>query len=150
MAVTRTPATTTAESRRDVPMDERIGSSPRRRRTLWLVLAATILCPAVFFALHPHESASSVAVTTDYRNFESVPVHPVALTPDGSKLLALNLPDARLEVFSIGSGALTSLGGVPLGLQPVSVVSLAVPPACGGTQLSVCVSLFTLRSMNAN
>src|SRR2546428_10041752 len=127
MAVTRTPATTTAESRRDVPMDERIGSSPRRRRTLWLVLAATILCPAVFFALHPHESASSVAVTTDYRNFESVPVHPVALTPDGSKLLALNLPDARLEVFSIGSGAPTPPGGVPGGLRAGSAAAVDRP-----------------------
>ena len=129
-------------------MDERIGSSPRRRRTLWLVLAATILCPAVFFALHPHESASSVAVTTDYRNFESVPVHPVALTPDGSKLLALNLPDARLEVFSIGSGALTSLGEVPVGLEPVSVAALDDSTAWVVNHLSDDVSVVDLRSMS--
>src|SRR2546430_9676985 len=146
MAVTRTPATTTAESRRDVPMAERIGSSPRRRRTLWLVLAATILCPAVFFALHPHESASSVAVTTDYRNFESVPVHPVALTPDGSKLLALNLPDARLEVFSIGSGAPTSLGEVPVGLEPASGAGPEDPTDCALNHLSECLKVVAPRS----
>src|SRR6267142_5769036 len=85
------------EYRRYAPMDERTGPSPRRRRALWLVLAASALCTVVFFAYRPHESASSVAATTDYRNFESLPVHPVALTPDGTRLLALNLPDAHQD-----------------------------------------------------
>ena len=129
-------------------MDERTGPSPRRRRALWLVLAASALCTVVFFAYRPHESASSVAATTDYRNFESLPVHPVALTPDGTRLLALNLPDARLEVFSIGPGSLTSLGEVPVGLEPVSVAALNDSTAWVVNHLSDDVSVVDLRSMS--
>src|SRR2546430_8652743 len=129
------------------PMDERIGSSPRRPGALWLVLAAA-LSVVLFIAFRPHESISSVSVTPDFRNFESLPVHPVALTPDGSKLLALNLPDARLEVFSVGQGALTSLGEVPVGLEPVSVAALDDSTAWVVNHLSDDVSVVDLRSMS--
>ncbi len=58
-----------------------------------------------------------------FTQFEARQTHPVALTPDGRRLLALNTPDARLSVFDItGPGAVPVLiAEIPVGLEPVSV-----------------------------
>ena len=57
-----------------------------------------------------------------YVNFESSHVHPIGLTPAGSRLLVVNTPDARLEVFNIAvDGSLTRDSSIPVGLEPVSV-----------------------------
>ena len=53
--------------------------------------------------------------------FESGQVRPLALSPDGSRLFAVNTPDDRLEIFSVGSGSLTHLESVPVGLEPVAL-----------------------------
>ena len=43
--------------------------------------------------------------------FESGQVRPLAVSPDGTKLFAVNTPDNRLEIFNIdGSGNLTAAG----------------------------------------
>ena len=56
-------------------------------------------------------------------HFESPHVHPIALTPDGSRLIVVNTPDARIEVFDVLPGAphLVHAGSVTVGLEPVSV-----------------------------
>lgn len=54
-------------------------------------------------------------------NWETPHVHPLDLTPDGERLLAVNLADNRLEVFDIRSGSAVSEVAVPVGLDPVSV-----------------------------
>ena len=54
-------------------------------------------------------------------NWESPPVHPVDMTPDGSTLLVVNTADARLEIFTLGSGLPVHTASVPVGLDPVSV-----------------------------
>src|SRR5580704_152804 len=59
--------------------------------------------------------------TTNFFNWETAPVHPVALSPDGTKLVVCNLPDARVEIFDVTSGLPVSLGSVPVGLDPVTV-----------------------------
>src|SRR5262245_10556850 len=53
--------------------------------------------------------------------FESGQVRPLALTPDGSRLLALNTPDNRLEIFDIRANGLVAVASVPVGLEPVAV-----------------------------
>jgi YVTN family beta-propeller protein len=57
--------------------------------------------------------------------FETGQVRPLALSPDQSKLFAINTPDARLEIFSIdgGTGALTHTGSVPVGMEPIAVAA---------------------------
>ena len=56
-----------------------------------------------------------------YTNYESSHVHPIALTPDGARLVAVNTPDAVLEVFAVGpQGDLTYERSIPVGLEPVS------------------------------
>ncbi len=55
--------------------------------------------------------------------FESGQVRPVAMTPDGTTLLAVNTPDNRLEVFSISGGTLVHTDSIPVGMEPVAVAA---------------------------
>ena len=66
-------------------------------------------------------AASGGVGTNAFFNFETAPVHPVALSPDHSRLAVCNLPAGRLEIFDITSGAPVSLASIPVGLDPVSV-----------------------------
>lgn len=54
-------------------------------------------------------------------NFESAPVHPADITPDGTRLLVTNAADNRLEVFTLGAGLPVWAASIPVGLEPVSV-----------------------------
>jgi len=59
-----------------------------------------------------------------FTTFESEPVRPLALSPDGTRLFAVNTPDARLEIFAVApSGMLTPTASVPVGLEPVAVAA---------------------------
>ena len=58
-----------------------------------------------------------------YVLFESGPVRPLALSPDGSQLFAANTPDNRLEIFSVTPAGLTKTGSVEVGLEPVAVAA---------------------------
>jgi DNA-binding beta-propeller fold protein YncE len=65
----------------------------------------------------------SVDNLPDFRNFESDQVRPLALSPDGSKLFAVNTPDNRLEVYAVSSSGLTHVDSIPVGMEPVSVAA---------------------------
>lgn len=59
-----------------------------------------------------------------YAFFEARHVHPIGLTPDGTKLLALNSPDGRLSIFDVSNAmnpAPVLIGEVPAGVEPVSL-----------------------------
>ena len=45
----------------------------------------------------------------------------MALTPDGTRLLALNSPDASLSVFDVTGAAPVLTAEIPVGLEPVAV-----------------------------
>ena len=80
-----------------------------------------------------------------YLNFEVSHVHPIGLTPGGAKLLAVNTPDALLEVFSIdGSGKPVPATSIPVGLEPVTVVARNDSEAWVVNQLSDTVSIVDL------
>ena len=68
-------------------------------------------------------AATSAAAQTSFVAFESGPVRPLALSPDGSQLFAANTPDGRLEVFDISTEGLVHAGSVPVGLEPVAVAA---------------------------
>ncbi len=63
------------------------------------------------------------AVRAGFVTFESGQVRPLALSPDGSRLFAVDTPDGRLETFAVGGGGLTHLASVPVGLEPVAVAA---------------------------
>src|SRR5689334_24429389 len=55
-------------------------------------------------------------------NFEGKQTSPVRLSPDGSRLFAVNTPDNRLSVFDVSSPQNPILiAEIPVGLEPVSV-----------------------------
>ena len=69
-------------------------------------------------------AATTAAAQSSFTTFETGPVRPLAMTPDGDTLVACNTPDNRLEVFAIGAGgALTHRGSVLVGLEPAAVAA---------------------------
>jgi DNA-binding beta-propeller fold protein YncE len=55
-------------------------------------------------------------------NFEGKQVSPIRLSPDGTRLFAVNTPDARVSVFDITSPSNPILiAEIPVGIEPVSV-----------------------------
>jgi DNA-binding beta-propeller fold protein YncE len=77
-------------------------------------LLATLLGSALLVA--PSARAS-------FTTFESGQVRPLALSPDGARVFAVNTPDNRLEIFDVTAGGLTHAGAVPVGLEPVAVAA---------------------------
>src|SRR5687768_13739197 len=65
-----------------------------------------------------HSPHAQVAVGT-FINFETAPIHPMALSPDHSILALCNLPDGRLELFD--AKTLTNMGSIAVGIDPVTV-----------------------------
>jgi len=59
----------------------------------------------------------------NFMTFESGPVRPVALSPDGSQLFVTNIPDNRLEIFDVAPGGLTHADSVQVGMEPVAVAA---------------------------
>lgn len=55
--------------------------------------------------------------------FESGQVRPLALSPDGQRLFAVNTPDSRLEIYDIKTNGLTRVASVPVGMEPVAVAA---------------------------
>ncbi|WP_422723952.1 YncE family protein [Hyalangium rubrum] len=76
------------------------------------ILAALLLAGLV---------AGGEASAAPYVLFESGQVRPLALSPNGQLLFAVNTPDNRLEIFQVGSSGLIHRSSVPVGLEPVAV-----------------------------
>jgi DNA-binding beta-propeller fold protein YncE len=55
--------------------------------------------------------------------FESGQVRPLALSPSGRYLVAVNTPDNHLEIFEVADGGLVHRHSVPVGLEPVAVAA---------------------------
>ncbi|WP_437643870.1 beta-propeller fold lactonase family protein [Sorangium sp. So ce362] len=81
----------------------------------------------------PDSAADAPAIASSQERVESAPrsftlfesgqVRPLALSPDRSRLFAVNTPDNRLEIFDIGPHGLTHRASVSVGLEPVSVAA---------------------------
>ena len=88
-------------------------------RNTWF-LALLVACIPV------QGGAQSVATSPNYLLFESGPVRPVALSPNGKLLFVANTPDNQLEIFQVSpSGLLSPHGSVQVGMEPVSVLALS-------------------------
>src|SRR5215216_5906289 len=84
-------------------------------------LAIGIIILAAAFL--PRIAATQSAIPQSaYVNFEGSQTSPVRLSPDGTRLFAVNTPDARLSVFDLSQPSTPSLiAEVPVGIEPVSV-----------------------------
>ncbi|MFL6646462.1 MAG: YncE family protein, partial [Sulfurifustaceae bacterium] len=83
-----------------------------------LAIATLTSAPLLFTAPTP-----SYAAAPSFIEFESGHVRPLAMSPDGTKLFAVNTPDNRLTIFNVGSAGLTLAAEVPVGMEPVAVAA---------------------------
>lgn len=104
------------------------------RTLLTIGVAACLLLPAV--------------ARSSFVNFETPHVSPMTITPDGSRLLAVNTADNRLEVFAITPTGLHREGSIPVGLDPVSVRARTATEAWVVNHISDSVSIVNLTAMN--
>ncbi len=79
-----------------------------------------------FFVIGWFLSLSSLSVKAgisenNISNFEVAHVTPITLTSDESQLIAVNTPNASIELYSIISGQLEFIKSVKVGIDPVSV-----------------------------
>ncbi|MDB6123439.1 MAG: hypothetical protein JWQ71_2432 [Pedosphaera sp.] len=83
-------------------------SSFRMMKTLLPVCAMVFICLAAL-------------AQNSYVNFEGKQTSPVRLSPDGTRLFAVNTPDARLSVFDVSHPSNPALiAEIPVGVEPVS------------------------------
>lgn len=87
-------------------------------------------------------------INSSFVNWESPHVHPLDKTPSGTRLLAVNTADNRLEVFDIASGIPYSVGAIPVGLDPISVRARTESEAWVVNRISDTVSVVDLATMN--
>ncbi len=66
---------------------------------------------------------AAAPAAASFTTFESGQVRPLALSPDGTRLFAVNTPDDRLEIFDVGAGGLARRASVPVGMEPVAVAA---------------------------
>ncbi len=78
---------------------------------------------AALMAFQPFElvNTTGAVATGQFMNFESAHVHPLDMTPDGTKLLAVNTANNSLEVFQVTDNILLNVASIPVGLDPVTV-----------------------------
>src|SRR5581483_10056154 len=68
-------------------------------------------------------TASLAGAQGTFTNFESGHVRPLALSPAGDRLFAVNTPDNRLEIYDVTAGGLSLAAEVSVGLEPVAVAT---------------------------
>src|SRR5690349_6066393 len=120
-------------------------SSSRLKRLVIVVMiaAAGWLCSG-----SPPRRVAAETQAESFKNFESPQVHPLALTPDGTRLLAVNTPGARLCVFDLTGEKPALVAEIPVGLEPVSVAARSDHEAWVTNWLSDSVSVVNLATGN--
>ena len=88
--------------------------------------------------------AARPAAAGSFTTFESGQVRPLAQSPDGTRLFAVNTPDGRLEIFDVDGGGLTHAGSVPVGVEPVAVAARTNTEAWVVNHLSDSISIVDL------
>ncbi|RKH10507.1 hypothetical protein D7V97_13550 [Corallococcus sp. CA053C] len=111
-------------------------------RVIRLAMAALLPCLV--------SSGSALAQTGGtFVNWEHPHVHPLELTPDGTRLLAVNTADNRLLVFTVsGSGDPVLTASLPVGLDPVSVRARSNTEAWVVNHVSDSISIVDLTTFN--
>ena len=113
----------------------------RRVFNVAVVLAAAALMMSV-------SARTQTGVTlANFVNFEAAQTNPIRLPPDGTRLFAVNTPDARLSVFdAFGPGDRVLIAEVPVGIEPVSVNALTNDEAWVVNQVSDSISIVSVAA----
>jgi DNA-binding beta-propeller fold protein YncE len=94
-----------------------MATAPSSGRSLIVCLHVPVFAAALLAGVLARPAVAA------FVTFESGQVRPLALAPSGNMLFAVNTPDDRLEIFTVGSGGLTHTGSVTVGLEPVAVAA---------------------------
>ena len=90
-------------------------------------------------------ASAAASAQPSYQLFESGQVRPLALTPDGLHLAAVNTPDGQLEVYDVApDGTLSHAASVQVGLEPVAVAARTNDELWVVNHLSDSVSIVSL------
>jgi YVTN family beta-propeller protein len=92
--------------------------------------------------------AGRASAQGSFVNWESPPVHPVDMTPNGNTLLVVNTADDRLEVFTLGGSLPVHVASIPVGLDPVTVRARTNGEAWVVNRVSDSVSIVDLAAGN--
>jgi DNA-binding beta-propeller fold protein YncE len=87
---------------------------------------------------------ATAAGASSFVTFESGEVRPLALSPDGSRLFAVNTPDDRLEIFTVTASGIAPESSVPVGMEPVAVAARSNDEVWVVNHLSDSVSIVDL------
>ncbi|MFK7922070.1 MAG: T9SS type A sorting domain-containing protein [Bacteroidia bacterium] len=94
----------------------------RAKKIRWYLIPVLVLLTLSAFQNQLQQANSSLAVPNEtFVNFESGQVHPLDMTPDGSKLLAVNTANNSLEVFEVSPTGLIYRASIPVGVDPITV-----------------------------
>ena len=85
-----------------------------------------------------------------FTEFESDVVRPLALSADGTRLFAVNTPDARLEILRVTADGLEPEVSVPVGLEPVAVAVRSAGEVWVVNHLSDSVSVVDVGAVPAH
>src|ERR1043166_4775605 len=92
-----------------------------RFKFLRIITLGLSLALGVGWVLSRNSLYDTRAQSAPFKNFEAPQIHPLAMTPDGTRLLVVNTPNGTLSVFYVAGSTLTLMAEVPVGLEPVSV-----------------------------
>lgn len=88
------------------------------------------------------------AAAQEFVHFESPHSHPIELSPDGLRLLVVNTPAGRLEVFDLPpSGMPLHVASIAVGVEPVAVRLRTPTEAWVANRVSDSVSIVDLGAM---
>ena len=100
----------------------------------------------VALALTATALLAGTAARAAFTTFETGPVRPLAMSPDGTTLYAVNTPDSRLEIYAVGAGGLTHTASVPVGLEPCAVAARSTGEVWVVNHLSDSISIVDVTS----
>src|SRR5436190_6227991 len=90
-------------------------------------------------------TVSALFAQTNYVNFEGKLTRPICLSPDGTRLFAVNTADARLSVFDVTHPFNPFLvAEIPVGIEPVSVNAVNSDEAWVVNEVSDSVSIVSV------
>lgn len=89
-------------------------------------------------------SAEAQSPPGTFANFETGHVRPLALSPAGTRLFAVNTPDNRLAIYDVTPEGLSLYAEVPVGMEPSAVAARTETEAWVVNHLSDSVSIVTV------
>lgn len=111
----------------------------------WGAFASAAILLALAGARFSHSiAASAQSAPPTFVEFESGQVRPLALSPDGNTLFAVNTPNGTLEAFTLVTGSPVFAYRVPVGMEPVAVAARTNTEVWVASLLSDSVSIVNL------